>query len=315
MNRFPLATAAILALALPALAVPAQADTFLVDLTHPIPTFEAMEGDPTAPDLSKPWLGSKAIPTFGQQTVLAIGEFPVGDGHFDIGRLILSEHHGTHLDMPGHFVHPGAKKIEGGSSRTAEQSTAEDLYGPMVLIDISGRVQAELAKNNGMPSPDTAVTDFSNASMNVVGAADIDAVADQLQDGSWLVISTGWDQFLYDPDFATSPYINGWNYPGINKEAVDRLIVLMEEKGIKINGIIADNIGIDTGESSIGEEGNWTNSWHAHVQLLQRDLKFVENATNLGQLAQARSCDIFVGALKHTRGTGGAARTIALCQQ
>lgn len=296
-------------------AVPAQADTYLVDLTHPIPTFAAMADDPTAPDLANPWLESKAIPTFGQQTVLSIGEFPVGDGHFDIGRLVLSEHHGTHLDMPGHFIHNGSKQIEGATARTVEQSTADDLYGPMVLIDISGRVAAELAKNGGMPSPDTGVTDFSNASMNVVGAADIDAVADQLQDGSWIVIATGWDQFLYDPDFATSPYINGWNHPGINKEGVDRLIAVMAEKGIKINGLIADNIGIDTGESALGENGDWSNSWHAHVQLLQRDLKFVENAANLVQLSQAGSCDIFVGAIKHTRGTGGAARVIALCEE
>jgi kynurenine formamidase len=183
-----------------------------------------------------------------------------------------------------------------------------------VLIDIAGRVSAELAKNGGKPSPDKAVTDFSNASMNVVTAADIDAVADQLENGTWLVLNLGWSQFLYDPDFATSPYINGWNYPGINKEAVDRLIQVMDEKGIKINGLVADNIGIDTGESSIGEGGNWTNSWHAHVHLLQRDLKFVENATNLGQLVGAGDCQLFVGAIKHVRGTGGASRVVALCE-
>lgn len=314
MTRFALLMAAPAAAFLAA--APAQAESFLVDLTHAIPTFQPMADDPTAPDLANPWLGSEAVPTFGQQTVLAIGEFPVGDGHFDLGRLVLSEHHGTHLDMPGHFIHDGSKEIAGGASgRTAEQSTAEDLYGPMVMIDISGRVQAELDKNDGMPSPDTAVTDFSNSSMNVVGAADIDAVADQLQDGSWIVINSGWDRFFYDADFATSPYINGWNHPGISKEGVDRLIAVMEEKGIKINGLIADNIGIDSGESAIGENGDWTNSWHAHVELLQRDLKFVENAANLGQLVQASSCDIFVGAIKHTRGTGGASRVVALCEE
>jgi len=296
------------------LALPAAADTVLIDLTHPIPTFQPMEGDPTAPDLANPWFDSQPIPTFGQQTVLAIGQFPVGDGHFDIGRLVLSEHHATHMDMPGHFVHKGDKLIGGASTRLLHESTAEDLYGPVVLIDIAGRVSAELAKNGGKPSPDKAVTDFSNASMNVVTAADIDAVADQLENGTWLVLNLGWSQFLYDPDFATSPYINGWNYPGINKEAVDRLIQVMDEKGIKINGLVADNIGIDTGESSIGEGGNWTNSWHAHVHLLQRDLKFVENATNLGQLVGAGDCQLFVGAIKHVRGTGGASRVVALCE-
>ncbi len=36
-----------------------HADTFTIDLTHPIPTFKPMEGDATKPDLNQPWLDSK----------------------------------------------------------------------------------------------------------------------------------------------------------------------------------------------------------------------------------------------------------------
>ena len=46
-----------------------------------------------------------------------------------------------------------------------------------MLIDISGRAQAELDKNGGKPSPDRSVTDFSNSSPNVVRADDTAAVA------------------------------------------------------------------------------------------------------------------------------------------
>ena len=56
------------------------AGNFIIDLTHPIPTFHPMEGDPMKPDMSKPWLDSQAIPSFGQQTVLAIGQFPTNQG-------------------------------------------------------------------------------------------------------------------------------------------------------------------------------------------------------------------------------------------
>ena len=63
------------------------AGSFIVDLTHPIPTFQPMEGDPMKPDMSKPWLDSTAIPSFGQQTVLAIGRFPTNQGHFDLGTM------------------------------------------------------------------------------------------------------------------------------------------------------------------------------------------------------------------------------------
>ena len=74
------------------------AGSFIIDLTHPIPTFQPMEGAPMKPGMSKPWLDSQAIPSFGQQTVLAIGQFPTNQGHFDLGTLVLSEHHGTHID-------------------------------------------------------------------------------------------------------------------------------------------------------------------------------------------------------------------------
>ncbi len=66
------------------------ADSFMVDLTHPIPTFKPMGGDPMKPDLGQPWFDSKPIPTFGQQTVLSISRFPTNWGHFDLGLLVLS---------------------------------------------------------------------------------------------------------------------------------------------------------------------------------------------------------------------------------
>ncbi|MDH3476362.1 MAG: hypothetical protein OEM59_22010, partial [Rhodospirillales bacterium] len=153
---------------------------------------------------------------------------------------------------------------------------------------------------------------------NVVGPDDIAAVAGKLDNGVWLVLNLGWSDFFFQgADFAKDPYINGWNHPGMNKAAVDKLIEVMDQKGILINGIVADNIGIDSGESAIGEDDKWTNSWYAHVRLLQRGLKFVENAANLGQLAMAKaeSCTLVVGAPKHIRGTGGPSRLVAICEK
>jgi kynurenine formamidase len=297
----------------------AAADSFMVDLTHPLPTFQPMDADATAPDMSKPWENSKAIPSFGQQTVLAISPFPTNQGQFDLGRLILSEHHGTHVDSPGHYLNnkdsqePGNPPAE--KRKLVDDLEAEDLIGRVVMIDISGRVQSELDKNGGRPSPDKSVTDFSNASPNVVGADDIAAVADKLDNGVWLVLNLGWSGYFFQgADFAKDPYINAWNHPGMNKAAVDKLIEVMDAKKIRINGIVADNIGIDSGESAIGEDDKWTNSWYAHVRLLQRGLKFVENANNLGQLAMAEDCTLVVGAPKHVRGTGGPSRVLAICE-
>ena len=301
-----------------AFAAPALAGSITIDLTHPIPTFHPTEGDPTAPDLNRPWLDSVPIPSFGQQAVFSISEFPTSQGHFDLGRIILSEHHGTHLDTPGHYINNEGSMEAGGAApgerKLAHQLSSDDLIGPAVVIDISGRVQAELDKNGGMASADRAVTDFSNGSGNVVTAGDIDAVADRIADGVFLVLNLGWSDFFFQgTDFVNDPYINGFNHPGMNKEAVDRLIEIMESKGVRIGGIVADNIGIDSGQSAIGDDDKWTNSFHAHIRLLQRGVLFVENATNLGQVAMAGDCTIVVGAPKHVRGTGGPSRVMAIC--
>ena len=293
-----------------------------IDLSHPIPTFAPDSEDPMKADLSRPYLDSTPIPTFGGQAVLSFGQFPTSDGHFSLGTIVLAEHHGTHLDTPGHYVN-NAKSLE-GENKPADQRkhthdlNADDLIGHAVLIDISGRVEMELAKNGGNPSPDISITDFSNSSPNVITADDIAGVEKKIRNGVWLVLNTGWSKFYFSgPDFARNPYVNGFNYPGMSRAAVDKLIEIMDRKGVLIGGIVADNIGIDSGQSAVGDDDKWTNSWHAHVRLLQRGVKLVENATNLGQLAMVEDpgkCTIVVGAPKHIAGTGGPSRVLALCK-
>ena len=80
---------------------------------------------------------------------------------------------------------------------------------------------------------------------------------------------------------------------------------------------MADNIGIESGESAKGIDDKWTNSWYGHRRGLQRGWKYVENAANLGQLAMAKpgSCTLIVGAPKHVRGTGGPSRVLAICEK
>ena len=90
----------------------ASADSLVIDLSHPVPTFQPMEGDPMKPDTSKPWLDSQPIPSFGQQTVLSFGQFPTNQGYFDLGLVVLAEHHGTHLDAPAHYVNNDASLVE-----------------------------------------------------------------------------------------------------------------------------------------------------------------------------------------------------------
>ncbi len=167
----------------------------MIDMTYPIPTFEPSPIGSGA--LGKPIMGSKPIGSFGPQAVIiGLPHFPTGDGHFILQQVILPEHHGTHLDPPGHFnLKQEAMESASPDTRTMDKLTHKDLIGPAVVIDISRRVQAELDKNGGTPSPDLKLTDFSDASGNVVTAADIDAVADQLTEGAWVIMHSGWSQF------------------------------------------------------------------------------------------------------------------------
>ena len=291
-----------------------------LDLTHTIPTFEPLASAPHLPDLSRPHAHSKPIPSFFRQAVFQTSTNSTGadQGHFYRGYLTIAEHHGTHIDAPSHYVNAHAT-VEPDAVPPKFQSdlTLQDLIGPVVYIDISRRVQAQLDNNAGTPSPHVGVMDFSEASSNNVTAKDIARVADKLQDGSWVVVNTGWSRFFYNSDLATSPYINGWNFPGVSLAAIEKLIEVENRKGIRINGIAIDNLGIDSGEGQAGIGQTFANSYQSHVRGLQRGWKFIENATNLGSLATARpdSCTLVVGALPIVRGSGSPARVIAMCER
>jgi kynurenine formamidase len=287
-------------------------DRLVLDLTHPIPTFAPSADDPSKPDPENRLGAAEPVPTFGQQAVYEVlPAWDTGQGHFYAGRMLIYDHHGTHLDAPTHYRNdPETLEVEKPDRRSAAELTADDLVGPVVLLDISARVRSELGKNDGEPSPDPAVTDFSNASPNVVTPSDIDSIAAHLQNRTWIVVHTGWSRFFEGPVLEESRYINGWNYPGLNRQACDRLIEIEEEKSIRINGIAMDNLGIDSGESSSG-----THPWHCHVRGLQRGWKFLENAAGLDQLGQAKAgpCTLVVGVPRHVAGSGGPARALAIC--
>lgn len=315
-TRFLIITIGVVIVAFRVTPIMAQTSrTFVIDMTYAIPTFR--QGDIGQPDLNAPVKNSQPIASFSPQAILVgMHDFPTAKGHFVLNRLVLGEHHGTHVDAPGHFVNnPDTVEMPSPDRRTTEEMTGKELTGPVVLIDISRRVQAELDKNNGKPSPDTKVTDFSDASGNVVTAADIDAIANQLSSATWIVVRTGWGQFYWGSGPGLDgPYINGFNFPGVSKAAVDRLIAIEDQKGIRINGIGIDQIQVDTGANS--DAPRFQDAFHAHVRGLQRGWKLLENVASTGTLAQAKagSCQLVVGALKHVGGSGGAARVFALCE-
>ncbi|AGW90235.1 hypothetical protein N234_09355 [Ralstonia pickettii DTP0602] len=291
-------------------------ETRFIDLTYPIPTFEPLPGKPTEADLTKPLGESKPIPSFFPQAVFVPSVNPMDSGHFYRGILRIAEHHGTHIDAPSHYVNTQAT-LEAGAVKPKFQNelTLKDLTGSIVFIDISKRIQQELDKNGGVPSPDRRRTDFSENSGNNVTVSDIDAVAGQIKNNSWIVVNSGWGKFFNDQNLDTSPFVNGWNFPGVSKAALDRLIEIENQNGIRVNGIATDNLGIDSGETERGEGDQWNHSYHSHVRGLQRGWKFVENIANLDELAahKAKKCTLIIGALPIEGGSGSPSRVMAAC--
>lgn len=302
---------------------PAQADFSFIDLTHPIPTFAPRADDPTKPDLSKPIGDSTPIAGFYHQAILYPADlWPTNEGNFASAAFLIQEHNGTSFNSPNHYLN-NMQSLEPGSvpnsqRKASEDLTTEQLTGRIILIDVSERVAKELSKNGGLPSPDPTVTDFSDSSWATVRADDIEAVADQIEDGVWVVARLGWSQFYFGgADWNTSPYVNALNHPGFSRGAIDKLIEIMDAKSVTISGIAADSLSTDSGQGAKGTDGNWSNAWPAHVRLYQRDVLIVENLTNLEALADAHNegnCSLVVGAVKHIGGTGGPARVMAVCE-
>src|SRR3954453_15951265 len=127
----------------------------VLDLTYPIPTFRPSSDSPVSPNLREPWSDTRRYPIFGEQTVLWLRRTSTSDGEIESGRVSLWEHSGTHMDAPGHFLNTVQSLVVGGAPweerRRLHQVEAQQLVGPVVMIDISHRIDIELAKNNGRP--------------------------------------------------------------------------------------------------------------------------------------------------------------------
>ena len=302
--------------------LPQSANLEFIDLSHPIPTFAPSTQDATKPDLDRPLGDSTPIAGFYQQAVLyPVDKWPTNQGHFESRGILIQEHNGTSFNAPNHYRNNAASSEPGAvpfaRRKAAHQLTTAQLTGDIVLIDVADRVQAELAKHGGVPSPNLNVTDFSDTSQATIRAADVRAVADRITEGAWIVGRVGWEQFYFSgtDDWDRSHYVNGLNHPGFTAEAIDELIRIMDEKQIKIAGIAADSFSTDSGQGARGTDNHWRDAWPAHVRLYQRDILIVENLANLDALArQEGACALMVGAMNHVGGTGGPARVMAVCE-
>jgi kynurenine formamidase len=300
------------------------------DLSHPVPLFAPLDGDSTVSDLSVPVAGSR--PVAGSGGLLGVRTpkptMQLVHGKLEWGYVYYEEHYSTHLDSTDHFIttNQDLLTVEEPDRRGVHEFSLDELIGPIVYIDISNRVARELRKNDGQPSPDLAVTNFDNDSGNNVTKTEIDAVAEHIADGVYIVMNVGWESFYEGAPRASNwahPYNNMLNHPGITPDAVDRLVEIEEQRGIRIGGLVADNIGVESGQSLRGPEMG-TDELHVpgfhmylHAVGLSRGWKLVENAADLSLLAKypPGACTLIIGAPKAAGASGIASRLIAMCPE
>lgn len=289
----------------------------LHDLSHPVPMFKPAGNDMLKADLAKPHKGSKPVASFGFEGVRKLKKnFTTKTGHFQWGYFSLDEHYSTHIDSTDHYQNNKASLKGKPDNRSVDQYSVGELFAPTVYVDVSARVAAELAKNGGKPSPDRKKTSFDN----MVRVADLEKVKDQIGNGVWIVIHTGWSKFFTGAPPKNPfmhPYMNGLNYPGLEKAQVEWLIALEKSKGIKIGGIIMDNLSVDSGKSGLGTKGDpFGDGWWVHQLGIQRGWKLVENANNLAALKPYKpgQCAVFVAPAKVVSATGVPSRILAMCK-
>lgn len=149
--------------------------------------------------------------------------------HCQVMHLTCSSHTGTHMDAPCHFIVGG---------KTLTQFPVDRFMGKGIVIDVQ-------ATNDHMALEKECFTPY----------------APYLDEGSFVIIRTGWERYFGQEKYFSHPYIgeSGANY--------------LVEKRVSLVGM--DALSVDSTEGA---------TEHAHRILLSADILLVENLTNLSAL-------------------------------
>lgn len=191
------------------------------------------------------------------------------DGMYD-RTLSLPEHSGTHLDAPAHLDPDG---------RFVHQLTLSQLIAPCVVID----VRSECGDD-----PDFAV--------QADHVAQFEADHGAIPSGSAVLVHTGWDRYLGQPEAYIGGESGSPRCPGLSVEAMQALVQR------KIVGVGIDTLSVDPGKST---------ELPAHKAGLGAGLWHLEGLTGLHRLPAVGSW-IVVGVMPIVDGSGAPARVFAM---
>ncbi|MDS9467239.1 cyclase family protein [Paracoccus sp. MBLB3053] len=208
--------AAIAASAISARPALAQSSGKVVDLTHVFdenfPTFDG-----------KPGIAYEEAVNFDQNG-------------YQLWKLTIFEHSGTHIDAPLHFSKDGTSVAE---------LAADSLICPLCVIDITAKAR-----------------DDANAALE---AEDVEAwisANGEIPKGACVAMNSGWGAKVGKPEFRNSPDGN-FAFPGFGKSATD----MLAEMGAA--AIASDTLSLDPGNSAdFAVHNSWLPGGHYGIENL-----------------------------------------------
>jgi len=187
------------------------------------------------------------------------------------GRNIISpEHAGTHLDAPVHFDPDGI---------TVAEIPAGNLVAPAVMIDVAAEARED-----------------SDLTVEAERIEEFEAREGEIEPDSAVLLRTGWDTYVGDPDTYGGADIGDLQFPGFGASAAELLV----ERGVV--GIGIDTLSVDPGHAT---------EFPVHHITLPAGLWHLECLVGLGELP-ARGATLVVGVIPLAEGSGAPARVIAL---
>lgn len=196
------------------------------------------------------------------------------DGYFSRA-ISLPEHFATHIDAPAHFA-PGVW--------TVDQIPAQRLIGPLVVIDVRGKVAGH--PDYEVSLDDVALWEHDNG---------------HIPPGAVVMARTGWDSRWNSMKDYRNPDAKGvLHFPGF---ALDTIKFLVQAR--QIAGLGIDTLSVDYGPSK---------DFPVHHFTAKHDVYHLENVANLAQAPDAGAI-VVVAPAKLEGGSGGPVRIFALLKQ
>jgi len=193
----------------------AQASGQVLDLTH---TFD------------------EAFPTFDGQPGIAKEWAVTIDQGYQLWKLTIIEHSGTHIDAPFHFSADGA---------SVDELPVEQMVAPLCVVDI---VEKAAQDPNAMVEPE-----------------DIEAWVSangEIPAGACVAMHSGWAAKVGTPEYRTNAE-GAFAFPGFSKAATD----LLAERGAASIGV--DTLSLDPGNSAdFAVHNSWLPSGRFGIECL-----------------------------------------------